>query len=103
MAITNTCTNRPWYRAYCAAMLETDVNKIFAAVESARKAIQDRALELSHSLSASNHESRELDRATRFLAMLLDCSRVDNNQPSILLTRDGGFRATSRALANAVQ
>lgn len=97
MAVKNTCLSRPWYHAYCAAMLETDASKIFTGVESARKAIQDRIYELSHSCS-SDYESKELDRATRFLNMLLTCSVQD----SMLMTRDS-FTAGSRRMVNAIQ
>ena len=64
--------NREWYQAYCAAMLETDVEKIILNVESARQAIQKRAKELSG--PANKYESLELDRALRFLTMLVNCS-----------------------------
>ena len=67
-------TNREWYQAYCAAMLESDVNKVITSVESARKAIQKRAKELNMGRAGSNHESVELDRALRFLTMLVNCS-----------------------------
>jgi hypothetical protein len=65
--------HREWYQAYCAAMLETDTEKVCASVESARWAIQKRAKELS-GLASSNLESKELDRALRFLTMLVNCS-----------------------------
>jgi hypothetical protein len=64
--------DREWYQAYCAAMLETDVDKMIASVESARQAIQRRTRELGR--SGSNFESLELDRAMRFLTMLVNCS-----------------------------
>ena len=64
-------TNHEWYQAYCAAMLESDVEKMIASVESARQAIQKRARELDR---GSNLESLELDRAQRFLTMLVNCS-----------------------------
>ena len=98
MAVKNTCLSRPWYHAYRVAMLETDTSKIFISVESARKAIQDRVYELSHSLCASDHESKELDRAMRFLNMLLNCSIQD----SMLMTRDS-FGSSQRSMASAVQ
>ena len=64
-------TNHEWYQAYCAAMLESDVEKMIASVESARQAIQKRVRELDR---GSNLESLELDRAQRFLTMLVNCS-----------------------------
>jgi hypothetical protein len=100
MAVKNTCADQAWYQAYCAAMLETDPSKIRDGVESARKAIQDRGFELSCSFSANNHESRELDRALRFLNMLLDCSATDDS--NILFTRDT-YHPTPHTLASAVQ
>ncbi len=74
MVVKLKSTSREWYRAYCAAMLEPDVNKVFTSVESARKAIQERVRELNLGYSSSNHESKELDRALNFLTMLLNCS-----------------------------
>jgi hypothetical protein len=64
--------HREWYQAYCAAMLEQDVDKVIVNVESARKAIQKRAKELGR--TGGNLESVELDRALRFLTMLVNCS-----------------------------
>ena len=66
--------HREWYQAYCAAMLETDVAKVVASVESARQAIQRRAVELNVGRSGNKLESLELDRALRFLTMLVNCS-----------------------------
>ena|SRR5882724_10493088 len=100
MALKNTSIGRAWYRAYCAAMLESDASKILERVESARKTIQDRAFELKCSLSANNPETNELDRAQRFLTMLLNCSAT--NDGNILLPQDG-FRHTSRTFASAAQ
>lgn len=74
MVVRTKITNREWYQAYCAAMLEPDANKVTASVESARMAIQKRATELSVGRIGSNHESTELDRALRFLTMLVNCS-----------------------------
>ncbi|HSS95419.1 MAG TPA: hypothetical protein VLK33_00235 [Terriglobales bacterium] len=66
--------NREWYQAYCAAMLETDVEKIVANVESARLAIQKRSEELGMGRPVSKLENLELDRASRFLTMLMNSS-----------------------------
>ncbi len=74
MVVKAKIANREWYQAYCAAMLETDMDKVFASVESARRAIQTRAKELGVGLANSNHESKELDRALRFLTMLVNCA-----------------------------
>ena len=74
MVVKAKIANREWYQAYCAAMLETDMDKVFASVESARRAIQTRAKELGGGLANSNHESKELDRALRFLTMLVNCA-----------------------------
>jgi len=71
MVMKTKITNHEWYQAYCAAMLESDVEKMIASVESARQAIQKRARELDR---GSNLESLELDRAQRFLTMLVNCS-----------------------------
>lgn len=74
MVMKTKIANREWYQAYCAAMLETDVEKIIANVESARQAIQRRAVELSVGRPGNKLESLELDRALRFLSMLVNCS-----------------------------
>ena len=74
MVVKTKTANREWYQAYCAAMLETDMDKLFASVESARRAIQKRAKELGGGLANSTHESKELDRALRFLTMLVNCA-----------------------------
>ena len=95
-------TSQEWHRAYCSAMLETDINKICEAVESARKAIQERAGELSHSLASSNHESIELDRAARFLTMLVDCSQSERGRSLSMASMDGGCSAP-RAFASATR
>ena len=42
MVMKTKISNREWYQAYCAAMLESDVDKMIASVESARLAIQER-------------------------------------------------------------
>ena len=94
--------SQEWYRAYCSAMLETDINKIFEAVESARKAIQERARELSHSLAGSNHESIELDRASRFLTMLVNCSHMEHSS-SVMMASMDGVRSSQRAFASAAR
>jgi len=73
MVMKTNIANREWYQAYCAAMLEQNADKVIANVESAREAIQKRAKELRAGIS-SNSESVELDRALRFLAMLVNCS-----------------------------
>jgi len=73
MVVNTKIAHREWYQAYCAAMLESDGEKVCANVESARRAIQKRAKELS-GLASSNLESKELDRALRFLTMLVNCS-----------------------------
>ncbi len=77
MVVKAKIASREWYQAYCAAMLESDVEKILANVESARNAIQKRAKELSQGFAGSNHESKELDRAMRFLNMLMNCSKSE--------------------------
>ena len=94
-------TSREWYRAYCSAMLETDVTKIFESVEFARKAIQERAKELTGNFSGSNHESNELERALRFLAMLVDCSQKE--QGSLVVRAKEVVVSSPRAFATAVQ
>jgi len=104
MAVKNTWLGRTWYTAYCAAMLETDAEKIFAGVEAARKAIHERVLELGLSLSGANHESKELERALRFLAMLVDCSCMESNHiaaPAVPVREN--FIPTARAFASAAQ
>jgi hypothetical protein len=73
MVVKAKIANREWYQAYCDAMLEQDVDKMFVSVDAARRAIQKRAKELS-GLASSNFESKELDRALRFLNMLVNCS-----------------------------
>ena len=93
-------TNQEWYRAYCSAMLETDINKIFESVESARKAIQERARELSQSLSGSHHENTELDRATRFLTMLVNCSQTER---AIIMAPHDDARSVQRTFATAAR
>jgi hypothetical protein len=66
-------SRQPWYQAYCAAMLQTDENKVFNDIEYARKTIQDRVAEVSFDSSGSNHEGKELQEALHYLTMLLDC------------------------------
>jgi len=73
MVVKTKIAHLEWYQAYCAAMLEPDLEKMCASVESARSAIQKRAKELSGPAS-SNLENKELDRALRFLTMLVKCS-----------------------------
>ena len=63
-----------WYKAHCAAMLETDAGRVPASVESARRAIHCRAIELR---SANSPENHELDRAMYFLGLLLRCKEAD--------------------------
>jgi len=74
MVVRTKIANREWYQAYCAAMLEPDAEKMFASVEFARKAIQQRVKELSQGLTGTNNESNELNRALRFLSLLVDSS-----------------------------
>jgi hypothetical protein len=95
-------TSHEWYRAYCSAMLETDINKILESVESARKAIQERARELSQTLSGSNHESTELDRASRFLTMLVNCSQAERATNLVMASIDAR-RPVQRAFATAAR
>src|SRR6185312_13931722 len=96
-------TSQEWYRTYCSAMLETDINKICESVESARMAIQERARELSQSLSSNNHESTELDRASRFLTMLVNCSQSERGGTSLVMAARDGGRPAQRAFATATQ
>ena len=100
MALKNTSIGRTWYRAYCAAMLETDASKILERVESARKTMQDRAFELNCNLSVNNSESTELDRAQRFLTMLLNCSATNDSKN---LPPQDGFGDIPRTFASAAQ
>lgn len=102
MVIKVKATSQEWYRAYCSAMLETDINKILENVESARKAIQERARELNNTFSGSNYESTELDRASRFLTMLVSCSQTERNASLVIAPRDG-VRPAQRAFATAAQ
>ena len=69
-------SDREWYQAYCAAMLETDVEKIVDCVESARQAIQKRIKELNVGRPMNKLESVELDRALRFLNMVEALSKT---------------------------
>ena len=82
MVVKIKSTSREWYKAYCAAMLEPDVNKVFTCVQSARRAIEERARELGSGFASNNHESKELDRALYFLTMLLNCSCPDQESRS---------------------
>jgi hypothetical protein len=85
MDIKSEFTKWAWYEAYCSAMLETDVAKVVAGIESARKVIQDRVMELDF---ANTPERGELSRAIYFLGLLRRCAEADQEKASVLLTRD---------------
>jgi len=71
---------RPWYRAYCAAMLETRVQHVLESVECARKEILERTEVVSADASASSSERKELHEALHYLTMLLDCFQKEGGR-----------------------
>jgi hypothetical protein len=70
----------PWYRAYCAAMLQLNAGKLFEEIEAAQQAIQDRLAELASGAQDADGESGELQRALNYLLLLLRCSNMEGGQ-----------------------
>jgi len=60
-----------WYWEYCAAMLESNRESALTRIEKAQKAIQDRAVELKHAISADSREAGDLKNASNHLGILL--------------------------------
>ena len=60
-----------WREAYFAAVLETDGRHAMLKILSARKAMQDRAMELGTASSISPDELRDLHSALTYLDILL--------------------------------
>jgi hypothetical protein len=94
--------SREWYQAYCSAMLETDLSKLFESVQCARHAIQSRLAELSVSRTGNNSETTELERALRFLNMLVNCSLAETGATPMLPIKNS-LPAASHAMATAAQ
>lgn len=59
-----------WRASYFAAVLETDAQHAMLKILSARKAMQDRLIELQTASVASPDESRDLQSALTYLEIL---------------------------------
>jgi hypothetical protein len=60
-----------WYRAYFAAMVETDRNRALLEIQKARIAIQERTRELRHNQPSNPREIHDLINALTYLGILL--------------------------------
>ncbi len=59
-----------WFRAYCAAVLETDRHRVSQRVAAAHQAIAIRVAELNKGVQSTPRESRDLGDAVRNLQLL---------------------------------
>ena len=80
-------TSQEWYRAI-ARQCSKPISIKFCEVWNRRaKLFRNACGELSQGLASSNHESKELDRALRFLTMLVNCAARTARSPGMLTVR----------------
>ena len=68
-------TEKPpaWYQSYFSAILETNQNRAHAKIDQARKAVQDRIIELKFNFNPNNsREIQDLNNALTYLQILLE-------------------------------
>jgi hypothetical protein len=69
-----------WYQSYFSAILETNQNRARLKIEQARKAVQDRIIELQMNFSPNHsREIQDLNNALTYLQILLDHIGNDGN------------------------
>jgi hypothetical protein len=61
-----------WVESYRAALIETDKAKLRGRIETARKVLQQRVVELTRNGNGSADERRAIDDALRALRSLLE-------------------------------
>ena len=65
--------NPAWYQSYFSAILETNQNRARLKIDQARKAVQQRIIELQMNFSPHNsREIQDLNNALTYLQILLD-------------------------------
>jgi len=70
-----------WYQSYFSAILETNQNRARVKIEQARKAVQDRIIELQINFNPKNsREIQDLNNALTYLQILLEHIGSDANQ-----------------------
>jgi hypothetical protein len=60
-----------WYQLYFAAVTEANENRAILQIDRARKAMQDRLVELQHAERSDGGELQDLNNAMTYLAILL--------------------------------
>lgn len=60
-----------WYQLYFAAVTEANENKAVVQIDRARKAMQDRLIELQRTNCPDGGEIQDLNNAMNYLAILL--------------------------------
>lgn len=76
------CAQPAWYQTYFAALTEHDRSKALLEIERARRAIEQRTLELRRLPPSSPREFQDLVHALTYLGILL--SHIDTETGSIL-------------------